>query len=250
MSNRMAGKVALVTGAASGLGAAQARLFAKEGAKVVVADLNVEMGNKVVAEIQESGGEALFVRLDITDAASWAGAVEAAVGAFGKLTTLYNTAGIIHGAMIQDETLEGWSKMIAVNQTALFLGLKIVAPEIAKSGNGAILNISSLVSVICEPGLISYAATKSAVRAMTKVAALEYVGQGVRVNTIVPGGVKTPIQANVTPEQVEWYKAQIPMGDLGEPNDIAYGALYLLSDEAKYVTGTELFIDGGWSSAA
>ncbi|WP_233431906.1 SDR family NAD(P)-dependent oxidoreductase [Sphingobium indicum] len=246
----MAGKVALVTGAASGLGAAQARLFAKEGAKVVVADLNVEMGNKVVAEIQESGGEALFVRLDITDAASWAGAVEAAVGAFGKLTTLSNTAGIIHGAMIQDETLEGWSKMIAVNQTALFLGLKIVAPEIAKSGNGAILNISSLVSVICEPGLISYAATKSAVRAMTKVAALEYVGQGVRVNTIVPGGVKTPIQANVTPEQVEWYKAQIPMGDLGEPNDIAYGALYLLSDEAKYVTGTELFIDGGWSSAA
>src|SRR3546814_1697350 len=124
MSNRMAGKVALVTGAASGLGAAQARLFAKEGAKVVVADLNVEMGNKVVAEIQESGGEALFVRLDITDAASWAGAVEAAVGAFGKLTTLSNTAGIIHGAMIQDETLEGWSKMIAVNQTALFLGLK------------------------------------------------------------------------------------------------------------------------------
>ncbi|WP_454888878.1 SDR family NAD(P)-dependent oxidoreductase [Sphingobium indicum] len=246
----MAGKVALVTGAASGLGAAQARLFAKEGAKVVVADLNVEMGNKVVAEIQESGGEALFVRLDITDAASWAGAVEAAVGAFGKLTTLSNTAGIIHGAMIQDETLEGWSKMIAVNQTALFLGLKIVAPEIAKSGNGAILNMSSLVSVICEPGLISYAATKSAVRAMTKVAALEYVGQGVRVNTIVPGGVKTPIQANVTPEQVEWYKAQIPMGDLGEPNDIAYGALYLLSDEAKYVTGTELFIDGGWSSAA
>lgn len=152
--------------------------------------------------------------------------------------------------MIQDETLEGWSKMIAVNQTALFLGLKMVAPEIAKSGNGAILNISSLVSVICEPGLISYAATKSAVRAMTKVAALEYVGQGVRVNTIVPGGMKTPMQANVTPEQVEWYKAQIPMGDLGEPNDIAYGALYLLSDEAKYVTGTELFIDGGWSSAA
>ncbi|KMS50455.1 2,5-dichloro-2,5-cyclohexadiene-1,4-diol dehydrogenase [Novosphingobium barchaimii LL02] len=190
------------------------------------------------------------MRLDITDAASWAGAVEAAVGAFGKLTTLSNTAGIIHGAMIQDETLEGWSKMIAVNQTALFLGLKIVAPEIAKSGNGAILNISSLVSVICAPGLISYAATKSAVRAMTKVAALEYVGQGVRVNTIVPGGIKTPIQANVTPEQGEWQKAQTPMGDLGEPNDIAYGALYLLSDEAKYVTGTELFIDGGWSSAA
>src|SRR3546814_19428167 len=91
---------------------------------------------------------------------------------------------------------------------------------------------------------------KSAVLAMTKVAALEYVGQGLRVNTIVPGGMKTPMQANVTPEQVEWYKAQIPMGDLGEPNDIAYGALYLLSDEAKYVTGTELFIDGGWSSAA
>src|SRR3546814_9937421 len=115
------------------------------------------------------------------------------------------------------------------------------ATEIANAGNCAILNISTLVSVICEPGLIGYAATKSAVRAMTKVAALEYVGQGVRVNTIVPGGVKTPMQANVTPEQVEWYKAQIPMGDLGEPNDIAYGALYLLSDEAKYVTGTELF---------
>src|SRR3546814_17012196 len=112
MSNRMAGKVALVTGAASGLGAAQARLFATEGAKVVVADLNVEMGNKVVAEIQESGGEALFVRLDITDAARWAGAVEAAVGAFGKLTALSNTVGIIQGATIQEETLAGWSKKV------------------------------------------------------------------------------------------------------------------------------------------
>src|SRR3546814_6722960 len=137
--------------------------------------------------------------------------------------------------MIQDGQSEGWSKMIAVNQTTLFLGLKIVAPEIAKSGNGAILNISSLVSVICEPGLISYAATKSAVRAMTKVAALEYVGQGVRVNTIVPGGVTTPIQANVTPEQVEWYTAQSTRGDLGEPNDIPYGALYLLSEDRKSV---------------
>src|SRR3546814_10624780 len=115
--------------------------------------------------------------------------------------------------------------MIAVNPTVLFLGLKIVAPAIAKSGNGAILNISSLVSVICEPGLISYAATKSEVRAMTKVAALEYVGQWVRVNTIVPGGVKTPIQANVTPEQVDLYKAQNKMGDLGQPKDIAYGAV-------------------------
>src|SRR3546814_13008082 len=113
----------------------------------------------------------------------------------------------------------------------------MVAPEIAKSGNGSILNISSLVSVICEPGLISYAATKSAVRAMTKVAALEYVGQGVRVNTIVPGGMQTPMQANVTPEQVEWYKEQILMSDIGEPNDIAPGAIYILVDEAKFVDG-------------
>src|SRR3546814_8284211 len=125
---------------------------------------------------------------------------------------MYNPDGFIHGAMIQDETIEGWSKMIVVNQTALFLGLKMVASEIAKSGNGAILNISSLVSVICEPGLISYAATKSAVRAMTKVAALEYVGQGVRVNTIVPGGVKTTMQANVTPDRGDWYTAQSPEG--------------------------------------
>lgn len=246
MANRMAGKIALVSGGASGLGAAQATLFAREGAKVVIGDLQEELGAKTVAAITAEGGEARFVRLDVTNRASWDAAVAYAVKEFGGLTTLVNNAGIFHPGGVETETEEGWAKMIAVNQTGVFLGMKAAVPELLKSGNGAIVNISSLFGLIGSPDALSYHATKAAVRVMSKGTALEFAKRGIRVNTIFPGQIRTPILADITPEQDAAIKAMIPMGEVGDPMDIAHGSLYLASDEAKYVSGAELWIDGGW----
>ena len=246
MAQRMAGKIALVSGGASGLGAAQATLFAREGAKVVIGDLQEELGAKTVAAIAAEGGEARFVRLDVTDRASWDAAVAYAVSEFGGLTTLVNNAGIFHPGRVETESEAGWSKMIAVNQTGVFLGMKAAVPELLKCGNAAIVNISSLFGLIGSPDAISYHASKAAVRVMSKGAALEFAKRGIRVNTIFPGQIRTPILADITPEQDAAIKAMIPMGEVGDPMDIAHGSLYLASDDAKYVSGAELWIDGGW----
>lgn len=246
MSQRMSGKVVLISGAASGLGEAQALLFAREGAQVVIGDLQEELGASVVDRIAGEGGSAKFVRLDVTSAQSWASAVSAAVDAYGKLTTLVNNAGIFHPGGVEAETEEGWARMIAVNQTGPFLGMKAAVPELLKTGNAAIVNISSLFGLIGSPDAISYHASKGAVRVMSKGAALEFARRGIRVNTIFPGQIRTPILGDITPEQDAAIKASIPMGEVGDPTDIAYGSLYLASDEAKYVSGAELWIDGGW----
>lgn len=246
MANRLAGKIALISGGASGLGAAQAKLFAREGAKVYIGDLQEDLGAQVVAAIGKEGGQARFARLDVTDTTSWQDAVSKVVSDFGGLTTLVNNAGIFHPGGIEAETQEGWSKMIAVNQTGVFLGMKSAVPELLKSGNASIVNISSLFGLIGSPDAISYHASKAAVRVMSKGAALEFAKRGIRVNTIFPGQIRTPILADITPEQDAAIKAMIPMGEVGDPTDIAYGSLYLASDEAKYVSGAELWIDGGW----
>ncbi len=249
MAGRLEGKVAIISGGASGIGAAHVRVFAREGAKVIAGDLQEDLGEQVCAEVRASGGEASFVRLDVTDAASWQHAVDQAVERYGALTTLVNNAGIFHAGGVETETEEGWEKMIAVNQTGVFLGMRIAMPELKRSGNASIVNISSLYGLIGSPGNIAYHATKGAVRIMSKSAALEYVKEGVRVNSVHPGQIKTPILANLTPEQDAAIKAAIPMGKVGEPEDIAHGSLYLCSDEAKYVTGIELPVDAGWSAS-
>lgn len=246
MGQRLKGKVALISGGASGLGEAQATIFAREGAKVVVGDLQDALGAKVVERITAEGGTAIYTHLDVTNFASWQSAVKLAIDSFGNLTTLVNNAGIFHPGGVVDETEEGWAKMIAVNQTGVFLGMKAAAPGLLKSGNAAIVNISSLYGLIGSPSALSYHATKAAVRVMSKGTALEFASKGVRVNTIFPGQIRTPILGDITPEQDAAIKAAIPMGVVGDPTDIAYGSLYLASDEARYVTGAELWIDGGW----
>ena len=204
---------------------------------------------KVVEAIRSAGGDALFTRLDVTSLASWQAAVALAVESFGKLTTLVNNAGIFHPGGVETETEDGWAKMVAVNQTGVFYGMKAAAPELVKSGRAAIVNISSLYGLIGSPDAISYHASKAAVRVMSKGAALEFAKKGIRVNTIFPGQIRTPILGDITPEQDAAIKASIPMGEVGEPIDIAYGSLFLASDEAKYVSGAELWIDGAWYAA-
>ncbi len=244
---RLDGKVALISGGASGIGAAHVRLFAREGAKVVSGDIQEERGARIVRQANEAGGDAVFVRLDVTSGESWDAAVAAALARFGALTTLVNNAGIYHPGGVTEETDEGWRRMIAINQTGVWYGMKAAMPALVKTGNAAVVNISSLYGMVGSPGSLSYHATKAAVRLMSKSAALEYVKQGVRVNTILPGQIQTPILGDLTPEMDAAIKASIPMGRMGDPEDIAWGSVYLCSDEAKYVTGAELVIDAGWS---
>jgi 2,5-dichloro-2,5-cyclohexadiene-1,4-diol dehydrogenase 2 len=248
MPGRLAGKVALVSGGASGIGAAHVRIFAVEGAKIIAGDIQEEMGKALVEEVRRGGGEATFVRLDVSTESDWTHAVREAVNRYGKLTTLINNAGIYWPQGIEAETLEKWNKMIAVNQTGVWLGMKAAVPEMRRAGGGAIVNISSLYGIIGSPSSISYHASKGAVRIMSKAAALEYARQGIRVNSIHPGQIETPILAGLTPEQNEQIKAATPVGRMGKPEEIAYGSLYLCSDEAAYTTGIELIIDGGWSA--
>lgn len=246
MADRLVGKTALISGGASGLGEAQAILYAREGASVLVGDVQEEKGHAVVAAIKSEGGQAAFISLDVTDAESWDAAVAHAVAHFGKLTTLVNNAGIFHPGGIVDETKQGWDRMIAINQTGVFLGMKAATGALLSSGNSSIVNISSLFGLIGSPAAISYHASKAAVRVMGKAAALEFARQGIRVNTIFPGQIMTPILGDITPEQNEAIKASIPMGTVGDPMDVAYASLYLASDEAKYVSGAELWVDGAW----
>ena len=246
MAGRLDGKVALISGGASGIGAAHTRVFAAEGARVVIGDIQEAKGQEVATSVNDNGGEAVFVRLDVTSENDWQQAVHEAVGRFGRLTTLINNAGVYWPAGVEEETRDKWQRMIEINQTGVWLGMKTVLPALRESGNAAIVNISSLYGLIGSPGSIAYHASKGAVRLMTKAAALEYVRQGIRVNSIHPGQIDTPILAGLTPEQDAQIKEATPMGRLGRPEEIAFGSLYLCSDEASYTIGTELVIDGGW----
>lgn len=250
MTARLDGKVALVTGAASGIGAAHVRIFTANGAKVVAADIQDEKGQSLVREVADKGGEAIYVHLDVAQEAEWSEAVAATVRRFGKLTTLINNAGIANTQGVEAETLAGFNRVVSVDQTAVWLGMKAAIPEMRKAGGGAIVNISSVFGIIGSPGFVAYHGAKGAVRLMTKAAALEYAKQGIRVNSIHPGIINTPIvqSSKIAGDAVEQFRLATPLGRLGRPEEIAFGALFLCSDEASFVTGAELVIDGGWTA--
>jgi NAD(P)-dependent dehydrogenase (short-subunit alcohol dehydrogenase family) len=247
MPGRLDGKVALITGAARGIGEGHSALFAKNGASVVVTDVLEEDGERVAEGLRTEGHQAIFQKLDVTSEQSWSQAVAAAVKAFGKLTTLVNNAAIFNKSGLEDTALEDWEKLIAVNLTGTFLGMKTAMPELLKTGNGAIVNVCSLYGLVATDGFTSYHASKGGVRMLSKAAALQYAKRGVRVNSVYPGDTKTPAMDNLTDEENAAVLALVPMGFAGEPEDIAQGSLYLASDDARYVTGAELVIDGGWS---
>jgi len=246
---RLQGKVALITGAAHGMGETEAKMFAKEGAKVVVADVDEAGGQQVVAGIAEVGGEALFVRLDVTNEADWQRAVDAAVSRFGKLDVLVNNAGISGSSGVDLLDTQAWDQVMAVNAKGVFLGLKHAIPVMQKAGGGSIINISSISGFVGQDYIhMAYNASKGAVRIMTKSAAVQYAKDGIRVNSVHPGVMPPMRTSRVTAnaEQRQRMLAQVPMGREGRREEVGYAVLFLASDEASYITGTELVVDGGY----
>ncbi len=246
---RLEGKVVFISGGARGMGASFARLFAGEGARVGLGDILEEEGRRVEAEINESGGEALFVRLDVTSEAEWQRAIAATVGQFGKLDVLVNNAGVDSVfRRLEDSTLDDWNRVLDINAKGVFLGIKHAIPELRKAGGGSIVNISSVSGMIGRPNVYGgYSASKGAVRLLTKSAAIQYAGDGIRVNSVHPGPIATSMTQGrrADPAQNEFFLSTVPLGRYGEPEEVAYGVLYLASDESSYVTGAELVIDGG-----
>ena len=247
---RVAGKVALISGGAGGIGSATAKLLAKEGAAVVIADLLEDEGRAAEAQIAESGGKALFVNLDVTSEESWRNAVQAAVDSYGKLDILVNNAGVSHRTGVEETTSEAWDKVMDVNVKGVFLGTQAAIPEMRKAGGGSIINISSIYGLVGSGGSAAYHASKGAVRIFTKSTAIQYASENIRANSVHPGFIDTPMtrahhdDPNVHQERV----AKTPIGRMGQPEDIAAGILYLASDESSFVTGSELVIDGGMTS--
>jgi cyclopentanol dehydrogenase len=249
MAGRLAGKVALISGGARGQGEAEARLFVKEGAKVVLGDILVELGQKVAADIAAQGGQATFVKLDVTQEADWRQAVDAAVRNYGKLDILINNAGIFRTEGVEATSLELWNQVIAVNQTGVWLGMKCAIPAMRKAGGGSIVNISSGAGIIGSGFAAAYHGTKGAVRILTKTAAIEYAKENIRINSVHPGVVDTEmIRGTLNQEGMQGAIRAHPLGRMGTAEDISYAVLYLASDEASYVTGAELVIDGGYTA--
>jgi len=226
------------------MGECEARLVAREGAKVVLGDVLEEQGRKVAAEITQQGGAATFVRLDVTAESDWQRAVETAERTYGKLNVLVNNAGIVRMAPLDETSLEAWNEVINVNQTGVFLGMKHAVPAMRRAGGGSIINISSVAGLIGLPDIPAYQASKGAVRLLTKHAAIQYAKDKIRVNSVHPGRIETPMTANLNPERRQLVLNLTPMGRDGKPEEVAYGVLYLASDESSFVTGSELVIDG------
>lgn len=241
---RLDGKVALISGAARGQGEAEARLFASEGAKVIVADILDDEGNAVAKDI---GKNAIFTHLDVSQEKDWAAAVKLAVEKFGTPNILVNNAAILIPKAIVDSSLEDYMTVINVNQVGVFLGMKAVHAGMKESGGGAIVNISSIDGLKSSNGLISYTASKFAIRGMTKTAAIEWGHSGIRVNSLHPGGVNTIMGNPLASKELETLPYVMhPIPRIGEPIEVANAALFLASDEASYITGAELSVDGGW----
>jgi NAD(P)-dependent dehydrogenase (short-subunit alcohol dehydrogenase family) len=246
---RLDGKVALITGAASGMGASMARIFGREGAKVTVADMLDDEGKSVAAEIVQSNGAAIFQHLDVTKEAEWEAAIKATIAAFGKLDILVNDAGI-SGSNVDDLFDTGaWERIMGINATGTFLGMKHAIPAMRAAGGGAIVNISSISGVTGQRGIhVAYNASKGAVRTLTKVAAVQHGRHNIRVNSVHPGLMPPMRTSGRTADPAVRAKMLegVPLGRAGRVEEVANAVLFLASDEASYITGTELYVDGGF----
>lgn len=250
---RVDNKVALISGGGSGLGKASAGMLAQEGAKVAIADINLEAAQQAAAEISSAGDEALALELDVRSEASWHACIEQVMARYGKLNILMNNAGVVAGGDVENSSLEEWHKIMSVNLDGVFLGTQCGIRAMRETGEpGSIINMSSIEGMVGHPMVAAYNASKGGVRTLTKSAALYCAQQRlpIRVNSIHPGGISTPLLeaglAALPPGERETFVAEHPIGHLGEPDDVAYGVLYLASDESKFVLGAELVVDGGY----
>ena len=244
---RLENKVALISGGARGMGAVEAKLFAEEGAKVIIGDMLEDEGHKVEAEINEAGGDCVFVLLDVSDEDAWQRAVNEAVSRYGKLDILVNNAGIYRAHIVEETTTDEWDQVMDINAKGVFLGTKHAIPAMRQAGGGSIVNISSVAGLVGSKQTTAYTASKGAVRLLTKSTAIQYASDGIRANSVHPGTIVTPMTEGflAEPAMHEDRVNRTPLKRLGRPEDVAYGALYLASDEASFVTGSELVIDGG-----
>ncbi len=244
---RLEGKVALISGGARGQGRAEAILFAQDGAKVMFGDILDEDGRKVEAEINETGGDAKYIHLNVTSEDDWEAAVRETIARHGKLDVLVNNAGISLRHQDMDIPTDDWDQIMGVNAKGVFLGTKYAIPEMKRAGGGSIINISSIAGILGRPlASPAYSASKGAVRVFTKSTAGRFAADKIRCNSIHPGPIDTDmIRAATNMVSPESRVGEIPLGRLGQSADVAYGALYLASDESSFVTATELVIDGG-----
>ena len=247
---RLRGKVALISGGARGMGAVEARLFAREGAKIVIGDILEREGRDVASELVAKEGKAVFVRLDVTSEADWKNAVAETASRFGKLDVLVNNAGIYLRGFVEETAPEDWDRVMEVNAKGAFLGTRAAIPAMRDSGGGSIVNIASFNSLVGTTTSAAYNASKAAVRLLTKSTAVQYAGDGIRANAIHPGPIQTAMFMSgfQDEEAVESRRALVPLGRIGTAEDVAYGALFLASDESSYMTGSDLVIDGGWTA--
>jgi cyclopentanol dehydrogenase len=247
--NRLAGKVALITGASRGMGAADALLFVQEGARVVLADVLDGEGRSVAEELnRQRPNSAVYVHLDVTSIKDWNNAVSVAERTFGGLHILVNNAGILSLAGVEETTEAEWQRVVDVNQKGVWLGMKAAVPAMKRSGGGSIVNISSIYGLIGSGGSAAYHGTKGAVRILSKTAAAEFAPVNIRVNSVHPGIITTPMVAAISGDLRSHVASAGCIKREGRPEEVAYGVLYLASDEASYVTGAELVIDGGCTS--
>ncbi|HLF85830.1 MAG TPA: 3-oxoacyl-ACP reductase FabG [Nitrospiria bacterium] len=242
---RLENKVAMITGGGSGIGREAALLFAKEGAKVVVADVNEKGGEETAAEIRKNGGDGFFAKLDVTNREQSKQVVKDSLGKYGRIDVLINNAGITQDALLSKMTEEQWERVIDVNLKGVFNCIQALVEVMVNQGSGAIINTSSIVGINGNIGQVNYAATKAGVIGVTKTLAKELGKKGIRVNAVAPGFIKTPMTSNVPDKILETMKEKTPLRILGEARDVAYAYLYLASDEARFVNGAVLCVDGG-----
>ncbi|EGL16434.1 MULTISPECIES: glucose 1-dehydrogenase [unclassified Paenibacillus] len=246
---RLEDKVVIITGAAMGQGETEAKLFAAEGARVVATDLQEEPLNRGVDEIRRAGGQAIGLKHNVASEEDWKRVVRKAVEQFGKVDVLVNNAGISTDSTLDTFTIENWDKVMSINLTGCVIGMKYAVPEMRKAGGGSIVNISSIAGIVALNFTNGYTAAKGALRSLSKASAVELAPDKIRVNSVHPGIIVTPmIQEALDQGAGHMFEAGTPLPRLGKPEDIAYGVLYLASDESSFVTGTELIIDGGWTA--